>query len=215
MKKKRLMLVLIGLAVLAVTPVNSRAQSIADAAQQLALDYQKLSGLKSILKQMYQGYEVVNKGYNSVKDVSKGNFDLHQAFLDGLMVVSPTVRKYPRVQDIINDQASLLSEYKSASATFKQDKHINPDEIGYMMDVYNNLVSQSLSHLNELTMIMSDNKLRMSDDERLRAIDRLYAEGHESLTFLRQFNNNTQAVAIQRAQQSNDRQTLKTLYGIN
>src|ERR1700744_5880927 len=91
-----------------IIPIQSRAQSIAQDLQQLSLDYQKLAGLKSILKQMYTGYEVLDKGYNAVKDVSQGNFNMHEAFLDGLMIVSPTVRKYPRVQDIINDQLELV-----------------------------------------------------------------------------------------------------------
>jgi len=212
MKKIR---ILILLAILfAALPYSGRAQTIADDLQQLALDIQKLSGLKSILKQMYQGYEVVSKGYNAVKDVSKGNYNLHEAFLDGLMIVSPAVRNYPRVQDIINDQAELVSEYRSASNTFKQDKQVTPDEIGYMMDVYNNLISQSLTHINELTLVMGDNQLRMSDEERLRSIDRIYAAGHDELTYLRQFNDHAKSIALQRAQNANDQQTIKKLYGI-
>lgn len=195
--------------------MTTKAQSIAQDVMQLELDYQKLAGLKSILKQMYQGYEVVSKGYNSVKSVSQGNFNLHQAFLNGLMVVSPTVRKYVRITDIINDQAALVGEYKSASKSFKQDPHFNPDEISYMMDVYNNLIRNSLSNLSLLTTVLSDNQLRMSDNERLQAIDRIYTTGHDQLTFLRQFNNNTQSVAAQRAQEAGDQQTLKNLYGIH
>ena len=211
---KKTTIVLSFLLFAAIIPNWVQAQSIAQELEQLQLDYQKLAGLKSILKQMYQGYEIVDKGYSAVKDVSKGNFTLHEAFLDGLMVVSPTVRKYPRVADIINDQAELVSEYRSAYGSFKQDPHFNPDEISYMTDVYDHLVSSSLSNLNTLTTIMSDNKLRMTDNERLQAIDRVSAAGHDQLTFLRQFNTNTQTVAIQRAQQANDQQTLKKLYGI-
>ncbi len=211
---KKISMVLFILLFIGMAPSIVRAQSIAQELEQLQLDYQKLAGLKSILKQMYQGYELVNKGYNAVKNVSKGNYTLHEAFLDGLMVVSPTVRKYPRVMDIINDQSELVSEYKSSYGAFKQDSHFNPDEISYMTDVYNHLITSSLSNLNTLTTIMSDNKLRMSDNERLQAIDRVYTAGHDQLTFLRQFNNNTQTVAIQRAQQTSDQETLKKLYGI-
>ncbi|MBS1524728.1 MAG: TerB family tellurite resistance protein [Bacteroidetes bacterium] len=195
-------------------PTASRAQTIADDLEQLALDIQKLSGLKSVLKQMYQGYELVSKGYGAVKDVSQGNFTLHQAFLDGLMIVSPTVRKYPRVQDIINDQLSLVSEYKSAYSVFKSDQQITPDEIGYIMDVYNNLVSRSLDNLTALSTVITDNQVRMSDDERLRQIDRIYATGHDELTFLRQFNDQARSVALSRAQAAGDRQTIQKLYGI-
>ena len=34
----------------------------------------------------------------------QGNFNLHKAFLDGLMMVSPAVKKYKRVADIITLQ---------------------------------------------------------------------------------------------------------------
>ena len=190
------------------------AQSITQLLQQLSLDYQKLAGLKSILSQMYTGYEVLSKGYNSVKEVSQGNFNLHEAFLDGLLLVSPTVRKYPRVADIINDQSALLSEYHSAWSAFRQDKHFNPDELGYMTTVYNNLISESLKNLDDLSKVMTDSKLRMSDAERLAAIDRIYSGGHGQLAFLRSFNDRNYRVTVRRANEAGDQQTIKSIYGI-
>jgi hypothetical protein len=198
-----------------IIPGKSQAQSVADCIEQLVLDYQKLAGLKSILQQMYQGYEVLTKGYNAVKDVSQGNFNLHAAFLDGLMVVSPAVRKYPRVSDIINDQANLVSEYKAAATVFRRDQHFSPDEISYMLDVYNHLISGSLKNLDDLAMIMTDSKLRMNDAERLTVIDRIFTDSHSQLSFLRRFNDQAYKTALQRSMDANDRHTLKTLYGIN
>ena len=214
MKRLVGLLLIVGISIILI-PAAASAQSIAQDLEQLSLDYQKLSGLKSILKQMYTGYEVVDKGYGAVKSISKGSFTLQQAFLDGLMIVSPAVRQYPRVADIINDQAMLVSEYKSACSSFKSDPRFNPDEIGYMMDVYNNLISGSLKNLDDLSMIITDSKVRMSDAERIKAIDRIYTDSHGQLTFLRQFNNQSYSIALQRSRQTNDQQTLKTLYGIN
>jgi regulator of sigma D len=194
---------------------NVRAQSVAQCLEQLSLDYQKLAGLKSILQQMYQGYQVLNKGYNAVKKVSQGNFNLHEAFLDGLMSVSPAVRRYPRVTDIIKDQASLIGEYKAAYAVFRHDPHFKPAELGYMMEVYNHLVSISLKNLGDLAMAVTDRKLRMSDAERLTAIDQIFTNSHERLVFLRKFNDQAYKTALQRSRTTNDRQTLSTLYGIN
>jgi hypothetical protein len=213
MKKATLIVLILTLSTLYSS--TGKAQSIAQLTEQLALDYQKLAGLKSILSQMYTGYEVLSKGYHAVKDVSQGNFSLHEAFLDGLLMVSPTVRKYPRVTDILNDQAALISEYHSAYSSFKQDKHFDPDEIGYMLTVYNNLVSASLKNLDDLSMVVSDSKLRMSDAERLAAIDRIYTGGHSQLAFLRSFNDQNYRVALQRAREANDQQTIKSLYGIH
>jgi hypothetical protein len=196
-------------------PIQSKAQSIAQDLQQLSLDYQKLASLKKVLSQMYTGYEVLSKGYSAVKEVSQGNFSLHEAFVDGLFIVSPAVRAYPRNKDIINDQTMLVGEYQSAWASFRQDKHFNPDEIGYMMSVYNNLISASLKNLSDLLMIITDSQLRMSDAERLAAIDRIFTGGHGQLSFLRNFNDRNYRIAVQRAREANDQQTIKNLYGIN
>ncbi|MDN5287458.1 MAG: TerB family tellurite resistance protein [Mucilaginibacter sp.] len=192
-----------------------QAQSVAQCLEQLSLDYQKLAGLKSILQQMYKGYEVLNKGYNAVKKVSQGNFNLHEAFLDGLMSVSPAVRRYPRVADIINDQASLIGQYKAAYTVFRHDPHFKPGEISYMTGVYHHLASSSLKNLDDLAMVVTASKLRMSDAERLTAIDQIFTNSHEQLSFLRKFNDQAYKTALQRSRATNDRQTLRTLYDIN
>ena len=49
-------------------------------AQQLLLNWEKLTQLKAILENMYEGYQVVSKGYNTIKDISQGNYSLHQVF---------------------------------------------------------------------------------------------------------------------------------------
>lgn len=196
-------------------PGKGRAQSVAQCLEQLTLDYQKLAGMKSILQQMYQGYEVLNKGYNAVKDVSQGNFSLHEAFLDGLMVVSPAVRKYPRAADIIADQTALIREYKAAAASFLRDACFSPMEITYLRDVYNHLVGTSAKNLDDLLMVMTDSRLRMNDAERLTAIDRIYSDSRSQLSFLRRFNDRAYQTAWHRAKEERERQTLKRLYGIN
>jgi hypothetical protein len=212
--KKIIITVLLSLGLASAVPLSSRAQSVADVIQQLVLDYQKLASLKNILNQMYTGYTVLSKGYGAVKGAAQGNFSLHEAFLDELYLVSPTVRKYPRVTDIINEQAQLVSEYKSASTAFHRDHNFNPDELAYMMTIYNNLVSQSLKNLEDLVMVVTDSQLRMNDAERLTAIDRIYLESHNQLSYLRKFNEQATKISRQRTQGTADRQSVKSIYGL-
>lgn len=191
-----------------------KAQSIAQDIEQLTLDYEKLAQMKSILKEMYKGYEVVSTGYSNVKNVTQGNFNLHQAFLNGLLAVSPAVRNYKRITDIINNQAEIIKEYKEAYAIFKKDPNFNFDELNYISGVYNNLIGESVKNLDALTMVITAGKLRMSDDERLKAIDKIADDTGEKLSFLRSFNNDTQIQALQRAKERNDLQTVQQLYGV-
>ncbi len=191
---------------------NVTAQS--DEAQQLLLNVEKLTQLKKILKNMYQGYEVVSKGYNTIRDISKGNFNLHQAFLDSLLQVSHTVRKYKRVVDIINCQFQLVNEYKSAFRRFKLSNLFNAAELNYMGNVYSNLFSKSLQNINELTMVITVGKLRMSDDERITAIDRIYYDIGDKLVFLRSFNRESNVLAIQRGREMIDTKISQKLNGL-
>lgn len=188
----------------------SRAQSAE--VQQLLLNYEKLTQLKNILSDMKKGYQIVSKGYTTIKNISEGNFNLHNAFISGLMTVSPAIKNYKRVPDIINNQKNILKEYKAAFNRFKKSGNFNPDEIQYLGNVYNNLFRQSLQNLDEFAMIITSSKLSMSDDERLKAIDRIFADTEDKLQFLRDFNTKTNILSIQRTRERQDLSTSKKLY---
>ena len=182
--------------------------------EQLALDIQKLAQLKNILSDLYKGYMILSDGYAAIRDISEGNFSLHKAFLDGLLLVSPAVRDYSRITDIINCQSELVSEYRSAFRLFSRDRHFTPGELLYLGQVYGNLFRRSLDDISNLINILTAGSLRMSDDERLRAIDEIYSGSKDKLIFLRRFSSGTQILAIQRSVEDNDAETLKNLYGI-
>ena len=183
-------------------------------ATQLVLNYEKLLQLEKILDNMYKGYTILTKGYNAVRDIAEGNFNLHQVFLDALFAVSPAVRKYKRIPAIIQYQQYLVTEYKRAFRRFKDDPNLTVREIKYLEQVYDGLFKQSLRNLDELLMIITANKLRMSDDERLQAIDRIYLDMENKLVFLKVFNSSTQMLAMQRARDNHDVETLQKLYEV-
>ncbi len=194
--------------------IQAKLSAQSEEVQQLLLNVEKLAQFKQILSDMKKGYEVISSGYSTIKDLSQGNFKLHKVFLDGLMEVSPAVSKYKRIGDIINDQVLIVKEYKNAFTRFKKDNNFNPDEIEYIGKVYMNLFKISINNLDELTIVVTANNLRMSDDERLAAIDRIYNDMKDKLMFLRHFNNNTTILAVQRAREKNDAVTMRKIYGI-
>lgn len=182
--------------------------------QQLLLNVEKLAQLKQILADMKKGYEIISSGYNTIKDLSEGNFSLHKTFLDGLIQVSPAVRKYKKAADIINYQLILVKEYKSAYKRFKQNGSFNPQELDYLGRVYNNLFKQSLNNLDQLIMVITADKLRMSDDERMQAIDNIFHDMQDKLMFLRHFNNQAGILALKREREKNDAAAVKKIYGL-
>lgn len=183
---------------LCVISCTVKVKAQADELAQLALNVEKLAQFKQILSDLKKGYEIVSKGYGAVRDISKGNFSIHKTFLDGLYVVSPEVRKYRRVAQIIEYQLLLIKEYKAAYNRFRQADVFSPGEIAYLASVYERLFDSSMRNLEELTMIVTAGQLRMSDDERLQAIDKIHKDMEDKVMFLRYFNNQTLVLVLQK-----------------
>jgi len=188
-----------------------RADAQVQEIQQLLLDIEKLSKFKAILQQLYDGYKILENGYNKVKDITSGNYSLHEVFLDGLYLVSPEIKKYKRVADIINDQVRLIASYKQAFNLFKSSDVFNGDELAYLGRVYQGLLDKSGDNMDALLMVITDSKLRMSDDERIQRIDHIYRDMEDMLAFLHQFNASTQVLAFQRVKEGAELNTVKLL----
>jgi hypothetical protein len=203
------------ISLLCVAFVNPKGYAQGAEAQQLIINWEKLNQLRQILDNMYWGYKVLDKGYTTIKKISEGNYTLHQLFFDGLMAVNPAVRNYKRIPFIIDYQKLLLKEYQRAYNRFRQDPGFKPEELEYLANVYKFLFKASLQNIDELIMVITATKLRMTDDERMQAIDRIFFDMENKVVFLRTFNNSTQLLAIQRARSRNDVKTMQQLYRSN
>jgi hypothetical protein len=183
--------------------------------QQLILDVQKLASLKGILSDMKNGYVALEKDYSAIRDVASGSFNLHKAFLDGLLAVSPAVRNYRRAADIIELQASLIANYKRVWPSFKQKGGFQPDELAMIGDIYVGLLQDGLRALDDLSKVLTDGTIRASDAERMRQIDVIYDGMAERSAFMDRFNNSTALLLQQRQGVYDEDRTIQTLHGIN
>ena len=199
---------------LTLSPRALRPQTLAQDLQQLALDYQKLAQLKQMLQNMYSAYARIEQGYEQVKSIAAGNFNLHKAFLDALLAVSPVVREDVKVQRVIDKETELVREYQTAKTRMGGSGRFTASELDYFNTLYGGLLNGSLRNLDELAMILTAGELRMSDAERLAAVDRIDHDMTDKLGFLRAFNNYAAIQAGQRALESNDIGAMKGLWGI-
>lgn len=206
--------VCIALAVLCfVLPVAGRPQSLAQLIQQLTLDYEKLAQMKGMLSDMYNGYNKVRAGYETFRGIAEGNFNLHKAFLNALLVVSPVVRDYGKVKNIISNEAEVVVEYQRARSYLSGTGLLSTAELDGLNSLYGGLLSGSLRNLDELTDVLTDSTLRMSDAERLAAIDRIDADMTNRLNVLRVFTGMGAIQGGQRGLELNDIHAMQGLYG--
>lgn len=192
--------------------LGANAQS--QAAQQLALNVEKLAQIKMMSSKMVAGYNTLSQGYNQVVGIAKGNFTLHQGFLDALLDVSPSVRNYKKIAAIVSNQALLVKEYRSVNSMHRQSGMFTPNEIMDMANRYELIIGQSLQNIDALVMVLSPRKLKMNDAERIAVIDAIDRDVASELEEVRKMNlENNQVLAV-RSQRKKDVQALRVLIGI-
>ena len=196
---------------LVISGARSCAQS--QEAEQLLLNWEKLTQFKVILHDMYEGWKLINEGYKSIREISSGNFSLHKNFLDALMEVSPAVKQYARIAEIIKFQGLLVRQAKDALNNFKNDDAFTLKEIEHITGIYHNLYKESLKNVEELSLIITSELLRMNDEERLAAIDRIYDRAISQYSFFKDVTSSTTYLSLQRNSEKAEIDLLKRIYG--
>lgn len=180
---------------------------------QLLLNVEKLAQMKKILYQMKQGYSILSKGYGMVTDLSRGNFYLHRAFLQGLMKASPTISKYHKVDRIAILQIQLVRQSRQAVLRYRKCGRFTLDELDYLSKVRQKVLEGSLAYLQELTSLLVDGEVQMNDGERLSAIDRIHAQMEDATAFLRGFLHETDVLMVRRGQERKESERIGRLFG--
>src|SRR5690606_36977236 len=92
------------------------------------------------------------------------------------MLVRPGDRDCDRVADILDYQLRLVKLHHRAVKRLGWTAVLRDQERAYLLRVYRRVISETLSNLDELMQIITSDQLRMSDEERLAAIDRIYEQ---------------------------------------
>jgi len=191
-----------------------RSQSILELTQQLALDKEKLASLKSTLEDMQKGYATLKDGYTHIRNIARDNFNLHQLFLDALWIVSPSVSGDPRIRNILDMEYRIVAEYNTAVTRWGHNPVFTSQETSYISTLWSDILNKSQQAVEELTLVLTDGQLQMSDAQRLQAIDRIDADIRSQYSTLRRLDNSLALREAQRQKENNDINALKLLYGI-
>lgn len=139
---------------------------------------------------------------------------LYDEYFQELWKVKAALAYYHRVKDIIEDQVAMVAEYKSAWATFRQDKNFNADELSYMSDVYTGMMNESLKSIDQLFLVVNAFATQMSDAKRMEIINSAANSIEQNFLDLKEFNNQNKLISIQRAAARGEIEYVKRLYGL-
>jgi hypothetical protein len=155
---------------------------------------QQIAAYAFLLSDLTKGYDTAEAELAFTAGSENKEYELHRNYFNSLHLVSPAVLAYPRAREIIADARALIRHFNSLF----QAKNMTAVEMSYFHSVYNNLSSHCNQSLDELTGLLTDNSLSLTDDERIQGIDALYRDMKDKYAFSQSFTSEAMLLAASR-----------------
>lgn len=173
---------------------------------------QQIAALKAYTGQLQKGYRIVQGGLNTIGDIKDGHFRLDRVFFDELRAINPRIRQYARVTDIITLNIQVIKLSGAAMKAAKRSDRFNHNELSYSEKVFRNVMDNCSELIDELIQILSPGELQLSDDERIKRIDGVYAEMKDRYGFINSYCNDLEKLQVQRSRELKDVKTIQKIY---
>ena len=174
----------------------------------------QIAALKVYIDYAQKGYEIVNRGLVTIRNIKNGEFTLHRDFFSSLKMVNPVIKRYGRVADIISLQITILKEGRQTLTRIRDAGQFTPDELSYCKQVFDNLLSECLNSIEELFLVITSGELEMKDDERMKRIDKLYTDMQNKYAFSADFSNEMGVLSAQRVGEQMELNRSKLINGL-
>jgi hypothetical protein len=139
---------------------------------------------------------------------------LYAEYFQELAEVKTVITDYHKVKEIVQRQQDIITAYNQGLARFRQDQHFSAAELGEIESVYSGILTESGKNLAQLVMVIQSLATQMSDEQRLAMIDGAAAGMDKNWRDLQVYTNANESLSLGRAQDENDYQLIKKMYGL-
>ena len=171
---------------------------------------QQIAALQVYIGFARDGYKIVDGGLQTVKSITGGEFNLHEAFVSGLKKVNPVIKNDVRVAEIISLQLSIIKSFNG----LKRSDVLSADHAAYIASVGEKVIAECYNDLEELLLVITSGRLEMSDDERLARLNEVYERMEDKAAFTRDFCGNVGLFILQKRKEQGTITDLRRFYEI-
>jgi len=101
---------------------------------------EQILALRTYGSYLTKGYSVVKGGLNTIQQIKQGDLKLHEKFFESFRVVSPAVRQYSKVSDIIDMQFNIAKRSGAELKRWRTSDQLTASEVIYLEDVIGRLL---------------------------------------------------------------------------
>jgi hypothetical protein len=170
---------------------------------------QQIAALEQYGSFVKQGYAISQHGLGGIGNWVAGEFDLHNGYYNSLRTVNPYIRNNPKANSIVQMAQQIPGQFDQLSRLA-----LTANTRTYIASVKNSILADVDKDLAELQTVLGG-QVAMSDDERLKRLDAIYAKVLDKLVFSRSFCSQVRILVNQRSLELQDIQTQQRIYEKN
>lgn len=200
---------------LAIAAMTTQAQSFSfgdlfgQAGKQRQNYLTQIAAYQAFESELKQGYHVIKNGLSGIRDINTAELNAHTAYYQSLAIPAPAVKNNTQVQDIFQWQIAVENSFT------QNFTGLTDDELSYIASVKSHLLKACSNDLTDLQNLLATGTFQMTDDERLKRLNKIHTAMLDKYQFSRSFTGSAKLLAAQRQQSASDTQALKNLYGNN
>lgn len=182
--------------------------------RQIKMYLEQIAANKVYIDYLQKGYTTVKNGLNILNTIKGGHFSLDQLFFYGLVAINPKVRQYPRVGDIMLLSAGIRQQGNELLRQLEGSGLFVASQVSYVQGVIEGLNADCTALLHDLEALLEAGNLQLSDDERIKRIDQVFAEVSDRHLFMRSWSGEITRLLTLKQRAQKDVRGLETIIGI-
>lgn len=176
---------------------------------------EQIAQLKVYLELTEKGYKIAKEGLTTIGDLKRGEFKLHKNRFDSLSIVKPAIRKHPVASAAVYQIVHTIRLYYQLDDFMAERDGLSAQEKLYIRAVFDKLVADGVTVLDNLDVIVKDGELKMTDDARVQRIEMLASQAQQIYLFARQVFEEATVLSGQRKSEKDNIDNSRALHGIN
>lgn len=183
---------------------------VAEGISRKQITHQTITGVQMVLGKKLAGDMTAVSG--QIKGIIDQTQQLHDTWYSSLLQISSGVRNYRRVREIYDAQAGMIQQYASMNA-YLAKRGLTSAQVGEAGKTYNALLAENIGLISDLVAVLSANRAKMTDPERLEFINNIADRMGSQQELFTYFTRKCEALGQQQQQQAVDAKSLLVLTG--
>lgn len=170
--------------------------------------------LKLYLELTKQGYKIAKEGLNTVHQIKNGEFKLHKNRFDSLRIVKSGITSLSRLQHITDLHGSINEICEKLPSQIAGCELLDPAVKKQMLTGLKTLYDDCQVLVGGFFMVIRDDQVSMTDDERIQRIEALCKDFEENYLFAQNLRRDLGLVCKSVSAELEDIENRRTLNGI-